>query len=75
MKWEVKLEPKEGDTRILHKFAWLPFRMMEEGKSYVVWLENYASHQQYQTVMVSKWGFTEFRWVEQHRSLLWNPYC
>lgn len=76
MKFEVKADPVEGDTRIVRKFAWWPFRSfdLEAKQTYVVWLETYDSHQQYQSVLVSKWGLTEIRWVEQYRTMLWPYY-
>ena len=80
MKFEVKPKPEPGDTRRVHRFAWLPFRATEEpfrsgdpSKVYIVWLETYLSHQVFR-VYAGPGEFLEPRWFETRRELLYPYY-
>lgn len=41
MKWKIKSEPRDGDTRIRTKFAWTPTYVYSDTECYKVWLETY----------------------------------
>lgn len=43
MRWMIRQEPTDGETRSRKKFAWLPTRI---GK-YTVWLEFYFVQERY----------------------------
>jgi hypothetical protein len=49
MMWKAKHRPKLGDTRVGHKFAWLPFEFCICCDFYYVWVENYQVDQEYTT--------------------------
>jgi hypothetical protein len=65
MKWRKPIPPKQHDTRVVRKFAWLPTTIGETDGEYVVWLETYESHQIYRRFD------TQFSWIETQRRALW----
>jgi hypothetical protein len=69
MKWKINpYVPKEGDTRTIRKFAWLPTDCGE----YRVWLESYESVQKYKKMaqLGEGHGFWALEWVEIERNYL-----
>lgn len=44
MRWKIDPEPKEGDTRVVTKFAFFPIPTYN---GYTVWLEKYEEYQEY----------------------------
>jgi len=68
MRWDRKALPlpKEGDVRIMIRFAWIP----KEVEDKVVWLESYYSHQVYQYTDNIDFTNKVYRWVETDRTLV-----
>lgn len=65
MRFKRYQKPELGQTRIVYKFAWLPTIVGE----YVVWLETYAVHQQYEKNIYYFGGKLEYRWEEIRRNI------
>ncbi len=60
MMWKAKPRPKLGDTRVRHKFAWLPMEFWICGELYYVWLENYQVTEEY-TPFTTYYGEGKYR--------------
>ncbi len=72
MKWKTtRYVPKENDTRIVRKFAFLP---TECNGGYTVWLETYDSMQKYKVKSrfshLGRFIVKESKWVETERIYL-----
>lgn len=76
MKWKAKKEPKEGDTRIRRKFAWIPVYTYCETELYTVWLETYLAVEEYKRVLVNKGGYysSVLKWKLIERRPLFGEY-
>lgn len=58
MKWR---SPKEFESRIVTRFAWLP-EVLESGET--IWLEKFIAHEQRQEVILAGTdGMRGLRWV------------
>ncbi len=76
MRWKIQPapdDPKEGDTRYIRKFAWLPTII----NNYKVWLETYGVTQEYKAIPHKLWkNYREmvtvhrYEWVDIRRETL-----
>jgi hypothetical protein len=65
-KIKKKREPREGDTKVVKKFAFLPIKIND---TTIVWLHKYSVKYRYKSVLVmTEWdrGY-EFEWIEVDR--------
>ena len=62
MRWEKKPHPKEGDTKVIRKFALWP----REIENHWVWWEYYHSHYRWQWL----YDYGEWAWLFTRRTLI-----
>lgn len=58
MRWHTKPRPRNGDTRVIRRFAWWPVKMSD---TQVVWLEWYIVEQYF---LKGDWEFPD-RWYDR----------
>ena len=74
MRWRINEEkPREGQRRVVSRFAWLPTRVKHDGLrnpdgsmvKYTIWLERYTQVQRY-TPTKQKIGST-YGWIDKEK--------